>query len=229
MTIRTMEFLNTLIDKKISDMHICLPAKILEYDHSKQQAKVKPLINKFVNKDNTIILPDIYNVPVMQLSSGQASITMPVNINDTVLLLFSEASLEEWLTNGQLATPDDPRRNNLTDAIALLGLRDFSKPAQADNNTDLLIKYDNSEIRFKPAGKLDIKCSDATLQVDNLVINGKVDITGNVKIDGDLEVTSNVKVSNKITSTTATIGNKDFATHAHLGVTTGGGTSGPVA
>ena len=33
MTIRNIELLNIIIANKIADMHICMPAKILEYDY----------------------------------------------------------------------------------------------------------------------------------------------------------------------------------------------------
>ena len=227
MTIRNIELLNIIIANKIADMHICMPAKILEYDYTKQKAKVQPSLNQKYNDGEVIELPAIYNVPVVHPASGGASITFPVNINDTVLLVFSEKSLEEWLSNGEQVTPDDPRQNNLTDAIALLGLNPFSKTSPAANNTDLLIKYDGSEVKLKPSGVIDINATEGNITANNVNITGDVDITGDLTVSGKI-TGQNVEATAEVKGATALIGGKDFATHTHSGVTSGSSNTGPV-
>ena len=147
--INEIELLNTIISNKLADMNICMPAKIIEYDYTKQKAKVQPALNQRYNDGEVVKLPIIFNVPVIHPASGGASITFPVAIGDNVLLVFSQKSLEEWLQNGEQVTPDDPRQNDLTDAIAFLGLNSFNKISFAENNEDLLISYSGSKIRFK--------------------------------------------------------------------------------
>lgn len=49
-----------------------------------------------------------------------------------------------------------------------------------------------------------------------------VTVNANAVVNGDVTTTG------RLTAATATIGGKDFATHFHKGVTTGGGVSGPV-
>lgn len=227
MTIRSIELLNIIIANKIADMHICMPAKILEYDYTKQKAKVQPSLNQKYNDGEVIELPAIYNVPVVHPASGGASITFPVNVNDTVLLVFSEKSLEEWLLNGEQVTPDDPRQNNLTDAIALLGLNPFSKTSPASNNTDLLIKYDGSEVKLKPSGIIDINATKGNITANNVNITGNVDITGDLTVSGKI-TGQNVEATAQVKGATALIGGKDFATHTHTGVTSGPFNTGPV-
>lgn len=221
------ELLNIIIANKIADIHICMPGKILEYDYSKQRAKVQPSLNQKYNDGEVVKLPAIFNVPVIQPASGGASITFPVNIGDKVLLVFAEKSLEEWLQNGNQVTPDDPRQNNLTDAVAHIGLRDFGTNSPAANNTDLLIKYDGSEIKLKPSGVIDINGTEGNITFPNINITGSVDITGNVTISGKLTA-SNVEATSELKGATASIGGKDFTIHTHIGVTPGGGTSGVV-
>jgi len=227
MTIGSIELLNIIIANKIADMHICMPAKILEYDYTKQKAKVQPALNQKYNNGEIIDLPVIYNVPLMHPASGGASITFPVNINDAVLLVFSEKSLEEWLSNGEQVTPDDPRQNNLTDAIGLLGLNPFNKTSPAANNTDLLIKYDGSEVKLKPSGVIDINATEGNITANNVNIIGNVDITGDLTVSGKI-TGQNVEATAQVKGTTALIGGKDFATHSHSGVTPGASNTGPV-
>jgi phage baseplate assembly protein gpV len=225
MTIRNIELLNIIIANKIADMHICMPAKILEYDYTKQKAKVQPALNQKYNDGEVIELPAIYNVPVVHPASGGASITFPVNVNDTVLLVFSEKSLEEWLSNGEQVTPDDPRQNNLTDAIALLGLNPFSKTSPAENNEDLLISYSGSKIRFKNSGAHLLQ-----IEAENIEIIGAKEIkltsttevkltsTTEIKIEApEIKLNGDVKINNQL-----------YDNHTHTGVTSGPSNTGPV-
>jgi hypothetical protein len=223
----TTELLNIIIANKIADMHICIPGKILEYDYTKQRAKVQPSLNQKYNDGEVVKLPAIFNVPVIHPASGGASITFPVNIGDKVLLVFSERSLEEWLQNGNQVTPDDPRQNSLTDAVAHIGLRDFGTVSPAANNTDLLVKYDGSEVKLKPSGVIEINATEANITVPNINATGDVNITGNLTVSGNI-TGQNIEAIAELKGATALIGGKDFATHTHSGVTPGGGTSGPV-
>lgn len=225
MTIRNVELLNIIIANKIADMHICMPAKILEYDYTKQKAKVQPALNQKYNDGEVIELPAIYNVPVVHPASGGASITFPVNVNDTVLLVFSEKSLEEWLSNGERVTPDDPRQNNLTDAIALLGLNPFSKTSPAENNEDLLISYSGSKIRFKNNGSHLLE-----IEAENIEIIGAKEIkltsTTEVKLTSTTEV--KIEAPEIILNGDVKINDQLYDNHTHTGVTSGPSNTGPV-
>lgn len=225
MTIRNIELLNIIIANKIADMHICMPAKILEYDYTKQKAKVQPALNQKYNDGEVIELPAIYNVPVVHPASGGASITFPVNVNDTVLLVFSEKSLEEWLSNGERVTPDDPRQNNLTDAIALLGLNPFSKTSPAENNEDLLISYSGSKIRFKNNGSHLLE-----IEAENIEIIGAKEIkltsTTEVKLTSTTEV--KIEAPEIILNGDVKINDQLYDNHTHTGVTSGPSNTGPV-
>lgn len=197
-------------------MHICMPAKIISYDFTTRKASVQPALNQKFNDDEVLVLPVIHNVPVMQPSSGGASINFPVKEGNTVLLTFSERSLEEWLKNGNQVTPDDARQNNLTDAIAHIGLKPFSEISEAENNDDLLISFSGSKIRLKPGGVIEAETSQINLIANNVVVTGKLTAA-------NLEATSEIK------SATALIGGKNFATHTHSGVTSGPSITGPVS
>ena len=73
-------------------------------------------------------MPVIPCVPVVFPAAGGFSVTFPVNVGDTVLLVFASQSLDNWLfSDGHDTDPDDPRRHGLTDAIALPGLRPFTQ------------------------------------------------------------------------------------------------------
>jgi len=182
----TIELITKAIKNKIADMHIAMPAKIVAYDFALQKAQVQPALYEVYNDEEAVKLPIIHNVPVLQPSSGGASITMPVLEGDAVMLMFSERSLEEWLATGAEGAPDDQRTNDLTDAVAILGLKDFSKQSPALNNEDLLIKYKGSSLTIKPDGVIDIEAQTMNLKADNVDIAGDLTVA-NITASGDIE------------------------------------------
>lgn len=207
-----LEVLKSFFNSKINELNFCLPAKIVTYDFSTQKASVKPLLKKVYTDDSVIDLPIVNNVPVMHPSSGGASITFPVKKNDQVLLVFSQRSLEEWLDNGKDIAPDDPRTFDLTDAIAIIGLRSFNNQSPAKNNDDLMVSYGGSEITIKK--NKDIELKTAT----KVKINSpESEFTGNLKVNGTTTLVG-----------TTTIETKQFLAHTHSGVTTGPNNTGVV-
>lgn len=216
------ELLNVIIANKLADMHICMPAKVVSYDFKTRKATVQPALNQKYNDGEVVELPVIHNVPVIHPAAGGASITLPVKKDDPVLLVFSERSLEEWLQNGKQITPDDPRQNDLTDAVAHLGLQPFSVQSPVESADDLMIDYDGSQIVIHPAGVMDISAEQ--INMDAPTVN--IDAT-NVNVSGKLTA-ANVEATSQLKGATALIGGKNFATHTHSGVTVGAGNTGAV-
>ena len=178
-----VELLNTFLANKLAEVNICLPAKIVSYEYKTRKASVQPLLNQKYNDGEEVSLPVIHNVPVMHPSAGGASIIFPVDVGDTVQLTFSQSSLEEWLQNGKQVTPDDPRQNDLTDAIAQLGLKPFSEEVVAESADDMVINYDGSKITLKPENKVRVTLFGGV--GEELDRGYRVEVIGEAK-DGEL-------------------------------------------
>jgi len=146
---------------QLSLIHTALPGAIVSYDYTTQKAAVQPLLNKLSPEGppngTPIPLPVLQNVPVIFPRAGGASLTFPVVQGDTCLLLFIERSTDLWKTDGGQVTPDDNRRFNLSDAVAIMGLFPFSETSQATNNDDLLLTYNGSSFRIKKNGDIVIE------------------------------------------------------------------------
>ena len=211
-----LDFLNTFVNNKLSEVNTCMPAKIVSYDYRTRKAKVKPSLNIQYNDDEIIEMPEISNVPVVHPSTSKASITLPISVGDNVWLIFSQRSLEEWLKNGNSTTPDDPRQFDLTDAIAFLGANPFSTTCKAESADDLLIECNNSSITMKPSSVIDIKATTINIQASNVNVSGKLSA-------------QNIEASSNLKGATATIGSKDFAAHTHGGVMSGASITGVVS
>lgn len=155
-------------------IHTALPAEVSKYDPSGPKVEVKPLIKK-VYKDETILdLPVIVSVPVIFPRTGRFKITYPLEKGDGVLLVFAERSLETWLSKGTAVAPQDPRKFDLSDAVAIPGLWAFGKGLSVGDGKQMEIELD------------DVKIS--TDGSDFIITNGQATIEssgGTVKINSD--------------------------------------------
>ena len=144
------------VDQALTDIRVCLPARIESYDHTTQRAEVTPLLRRAYVDGETDSMPVIAGVPVVWPRSGGASLTMPVRRGDGVMLVFSDRSLDRWLVQGGEVTPDDRRKHDLSDAIAIPGLYSFADQSPQDNNDDVLLQYAGSSLRMKADGDIEI-------------------------------------------------------------------------
>lgn len=140
------------ISSYLNSIHTCLPAKIIDYDFTLQKANVQPVLNKkFLNGD-TPQMPVISNVPVVFPRGGGFNMSWPLNPGDTVLLVFSERSMDNWLQTGGIVTPLDPRKFDLSDAIAIPGLIPFSEPSGIQDNESFMIRNGSARMKISPDG-----------------------------------------------------------------------------
>ena len=145
---------------QLNNIHTALPAKIISYDYSKQKAAVQPLLNKSWADGTETPMPVLNNIPVIFPRAGGASLTFPVAEGDICLLVFIERSTDLWKTIGGQVTPDDPRKFDLSDGVAIMGLFPFSENSDAENNDDVLLTYKGSKIKITSAGDIILETSN---------------------------------------------------------------------
>lgn len=155
------------IDARLRDVHTSFPARVLRYDAALKQVDVQPEVMVEVTDESGARvlerLPVIVNVPLLFPSAGDYSVTFPVASGDegeVVLIVVSEVSLDAWLTRGGEVDPQDRRRFHLTDAVAIPGLRPFSRPRATRTNAHMTlgkddgpqVHIDGSKVRIMGAG-----------------------------------------------------------------------------
>lgn len=136
------EVFNSALFAKIADLKVALPAKVVKYDEEKQAADVQPVLKKkYLDENETVVdMPVIYNVPVAHPRAGKAYIHMPLKKDHYVLLVFSDRSLDKWLSTGGNVDPDDTRLHHISDAIAYPGCYPFNEAITVNNTDDIIIK-----------------------------------------------------------------------------------------
>lgn len=165
--------LSVAIDTYMTTVHTAIPAEVDKYDHQKQIADVKPVLKRRFEDGTELELPVIPNVPVAWPGSVDGSLTFPLNRGDTVLLVFSERSMDEWLAQGGVVSPSDGRKFDLKDAVAIPRLPEFMTGGLADNNTDMQLRFGDTVLRIKPDGELKIEGgNELTIKANGDIILG---------------------------------------------------------
>ena len=221
-----------IIDKFIKDylrnVHTIKPARVISVDHSNNKLNAEILTDTYYSDETNVPQPDVYDVPFFILSAarGDAKITMPLAVNDLVLILFSDRDYESYLdTNGQkLVNCANTRTHSYT---PILALPCFYTPTSSTpvSNSDIVVSNKTSSITIAPDGNIDI---NTTAQM-NVVANGAVNITTpTATVNGDVVVTGDLTVSGSTAlGSTVTSGGTDISgTHVHSGVTSGGANTG---
>lgn len=117
------------IESRLSEVHVAMPGEIVSYDDATGLASVRPsLQRRYLETDKLVDLPVINNVPIMHPRGGGALIKFAMIKGDPVTLIFSERSLDRWITTGGKVDPQDTRKHALSDAFAYPGGYPKSKP-----------------------------------------------------------------------------------------------------
>jgi hypothetical protein len=155
----------------ISEINICLPGKIVKVlDFKKRKISVQPEIKKVFLDGVQLDPPIIENVPLLYYGMSEGILNFPIKSEDKVLILFSQRSLDNWLSKGSLTTPGTNRKFDMSDAIAVPCLQPFnSSHSLIDNNQNTELIFDNKKIKFIKGGVLQIDTAENKITINNSV------------------------------------------------------------
>lgn len=131
------EIIERISASNLAEVRISIPAKVVTYDPITQSCSVQPLIKERVEDETgewqLERLPVIPGVPVCFPRGGGMHLTFPISIGDTGLVVFSDASLDTWLSEGGEVDPGEPRSFGINDAVFLPGMRPFKGGVPVSN------------------------------------------------------------------------------------------------
>lgn len=169
--------LQTSGSKTAAQINCMRIATVIEFYPENLTAQVKLVDKKLMglNPDGSQILreyPSIY-AKVCYCNPFE---TFPLTQGMECILLFNDRELETWFINGGSNIQAYPRMHDLTDAVAIFGIR--SLPMMIDILTDCLhLFYGNSSLQLKEA-QTDLNSSTINLAGDTININGNLIING---------------------------------------------------
>jgi len=210
--------LATAINTYLKDVHTMLPGQIVNFDPVEQLADIQPQLKR--NIDGELVnLPVLSQVPIRFLKSGDFTITLPLKEGDEVALYFIERSIDNWLEDGGIQSPNDFRKFDLSDAYAVPILYSQKQKITDFDPDNMVIKSTNGN------SKITIK-TDGTISMET---TANTEITSaKTIINNDLEVTGTITAPTIEAATSLTISGSELKAHVHGGVTAGSANTAPL-
>lgn len=152
------------MDAAAQDLRVSMPGQITKVYENEDAVDVKPAFKRKYKDGVVQDSPIIYRVPVCHSRAEHSGLWVPLQVGDSVTLVFSDRSIEKWSSNGGAADPEDTRTHDLSDAMAIPGGYPFSEPSpvKKENKQDVVLRSgkkgseDLLEMRLKKNGKLQI-------------------------------------------------------------------------
>lgn len=161
--------------EQLSNLHTCIPGKVINYDPSTNRASVQPFGKFKTHDERSLAYPIIHSVPCYFPvgNDGKSGLTFPGRSGDSGLIVFAEGQLTDFLIGEDKSDSADPRRHSLNDAIFLPGLYSKSIPANLNHPDDTcifnelgVVQLNSNEFKGVVAGT-DFRFGDG-----DLVVNG---------------------------------------------------------
>lgn len=175
---------------------------IQEFDKDTQRATIKIAMKqvKSISEDGIREIseyPLLLECPVMTLFGGVDILSMPIVKGDNCIILFNDRQIDEWLYGGDDQVPISPRTHDLSDGIAIVGIRPL---------TNSITNYLENGIRLSHGegnSQIDLKDDLIDTIADLFVHNGNMRISGNLQVDGNMigsgGIGGNIHLSSNLT------------------------------
>lgn len=201
------------IQQLIGQVYTIEPVEVLESTSSGELAiagsvVIRLLTNQVAGDGTSMPHGPIYEIPYIRIQGGTTAFIIDPQPGDRGVAMIARSDISAVKAARGQANPGSFRRFNLSDSIYLGGLLN-AQPTQY--------------VRASADGLELVSPTLVRIQAPTIELQGAVDQSG-----GAVTVATDITAQGTITGVTdviaATVSGK---THAHTGVTTGGGTSGP--
>lgn len=165
--------LNDLINLRLSTLHTQLPARVTSVNYQENHLNCIPLITTRFSDESQNPFPELFEVPFFILSgnSGNARVTIPINVGDTVLVEFSERDLGGFAqSDGRTQVRSFSRTPHGLYPIMAFPCLYTRRSSKAVDPINLVIENESSSISMSPEGAIRVA--------------GNVEITGSLRVNG---------------------------------------------
>lgn len=172
-----------IVNNLLMTINTVFPAKITAI--SGLRATIQTIINTLaINQPSPppIVIED---VPIAQLTGGNAGIIIEYKVGDVVLCGAIQRDISSIKNNWQQANPASARKFSVSDAIILFHL--------SNSLPTVYVKINNNGIEITAPNKsVAVNASNVTVTADNTVVNGNVALGGS---GGALVLTENTIIT----------------------------------
>jgi hypothetical protein len=196
-----------------------LPGIVTAYNASDNTVSVRPAINAVVLQqdpksgiqtqvDTEITL--LVKVPVVFPGGGGFCATFPIAAGDEVLVVFSARCIDAWWQSGGVQGQIEQRTHDLSDGMAIPGLRSVPRVPGSISATSAQLRSDDGACHIEMAPG----------HIINILAPGGINITGPLAVTGTITATQ--EITAKLGGASATV-----TQHKHGTGTAAAGTSVP--
>lgn len=101
--------------------------------------------------------------PLMILGGGGGTLTFPVAIGDTCLILFNDRDFSQWFSTGQVLPVPTQRAHSQSDPIIFVGLRSLTDSLANFDSQRAVMSYNNAMVGVGNQSKVKIANANYTL------------------------------------------------------------------
>lgn len=223
-----------LLEERINfRLRVCVVGIVQSFDSVKQTVVVRPALTenvKIAGLNTTVNIPDLLDVPIQFPRAGGFSLTMPIAEGDECLVVFADSCFDAWWQSGGVQNEVEKRRHDLSDGIALFGIWSQTRRLGSFSTASAQLRDDAG------ATVIDVAKTAITITAQNVTVNASSTVqvnaqTANVQASGNATLQGQsvtVQGSNVTIGSQTKIDNREFLTHTHSGIQSGGSVSGPV-
>lgn len=213
--------LRLALDGRQSIMWTALPCIVDSVDFDEMTIDCTPAIKGTIQQeDGTVIsvqLPVLLDVPIVFPSAGGFILTMPIQEDDEVLVVFSSRCIDGWWQSGGIQMPLEMRMHDLSDGFAIPGPRSVPNVASSISTTSAQLRNDagTTYMEISSDGKIKlISPTTITVEAPSIVLEGNVSATGTLVVTGAISGAA-VAASGAISGGTVSAGGIDLSVHTH--------------
>ena len=170
----------TILDELKSDILVNMNCvnigRIEAFDASDQTASISLSIKSIETIDvNGIKVlkerPLLQKCPCVVLTGGDSHLTFPIKVGDTCLVMFNDREIDSWFEEQEGGVyPRSERKHDLSDAIALVGIRNL-------NNAIVNYLVDGVRLRYDENTKIDLTKDLIETTASDFKQNGNMEVT----------------------------------------------------
>lgn len=196
--------LESFMRNVLDAINCCKIGKVIAVDFVNQTVDCEIMEKKMIPQkggERIVEYPELLKVPFVVVGGGQSYLSFPVSIGDEVVLLFNDFDFARWNETGEAQPPLFSRKHDLSDGIAIVGLRNVNRLIQNYSQfVKLLYKDEEGET------SIELKTKSIDLTADTINASKDISIVGNTTIGGTADVTGDITGSANVDGATFSTG-----------------------
>lgn len=138
-----------VLTRKINTNFNCIRiGRIIEYDKTLNTCTVKILTLRQFNDVDITDYPLLTDIPLIILCGGGGELTFPSPVGQDCVLLANDRDIDLWFEGGESYTPNTNRTHDLSDCIALCGVRNLLNPLVDYDETATTLRNKDTFLRL---------------------------------------------------------------------------------